>query len=163
MLLTRGFLAAVRLSCSFYLMANKDEYSQPWRATRAHSIFVVPCHLAGQSEKCVAAYRKFFGRRYTFKLLPATLHRGKESLWSEVNKRWLWLRAEQLCTHSVQSYAETSKNTKSSERFTVEKRNEMSIILLNKRNTEHSGVIRRKRTKRNKNSHGSDRDSNPCH
>jgi len=35
---------------------------------------------------------------------------------------WLWLRAEQLCTHSVQSYAETSKNTKSSERFTVEKK-----------------------------------------
>jgi len=27
----------------------------------------------------------------------------------------------------------------------------MSIILLNKRNTEHSGVIREKRTKRNKN------------
>jgi len=50
----------------------------------------------------------------------------------------LWLRAEQLCTHSVQSYAETSKNTMSSERFTVEKRNKMSIILLNKRNTEHS-------------------------
>ena len=32
------------------------------------------------------------------------------------------LRAEQLCTHSVQSYAETSKNTKSSEKFTVEKK-----------------------------------------
>ena len=73
---------------------------------------------------------------------------------------WLWLRAEQLFTHSVQSYAETLKNTKSSERFTVEKRNKMSIILLNKRNTEHSGVIRRKR---NKKSHGVDRDSNPCH
>jgi len=59
--------------------------------------------------------------------------------------------------------AETSKNTKSSERFTVEKRNKMSIILLNKRNTQHSGVIRRKRTKRNKNSHRIDQDLNPCH
>jgi len=60
----------------------------------------------------------------------------------------LWMRAEQLCTHSVLSYAETSKNTKSSERFTVEKRNKMSIILLNKRNTQHSGVIRRKKNKK---------------